>query len=83
MFGIHTCNKRQTRSYIQQTFPKYIIEDGFTEEDELWKSDIREAWADADVRAKAISDMVFENDKDHCKDHQLFLFQENEGADEI
>ncbi|KIM58756.1 hypothetical protein SCLCIDRAFT_16671 [Scleroderma citrinum Foug A] len=64
-FGVHTCDQRRTRSYIQQTSPEYIIEDGFTEEDKLWKPDIRETWADVDVRAKAVLDMVFENDKEH------------------
>lgn len=64
-FGVHTCDKRQTRSYIQRTFPEYIIEDGFTEEDKLWKPDIRETGHHMEGRAKAVLDMVFENDKEH------------------
>ncbi|KAI6152367.1 histidine phosphatase superfamily [Pisolithus tinctorius] len=63
-FGIHTCDKRRTRTYIHETFPEYLIEDGFTEEDELWKPDVRESWDDVDVRAKAVLDMIFENDEE-------------------
>lgn len=63
-FGIHTCDKRRTRTYIHETFPEYLIEDGFTEEDALWKPDVRESWDDVDVRAKAVLDMIFENDKE-------------------
>lgn len=63
-FGIHTCDKRRTRTYIHETFPEYLIEDGFTEEDALWKPDVRESWDDVDVRAKAVLDMIFENDEE-------------------
>ncbi|KAG9317749.1 hypothetical protein JVU11DRAFT_1966 [Chiua virens] len=30
--GIHTCDKRRTRSEIHEAFPEYTIEDGFTED---------------------------------------------------
>ncbi|KIN95230.1 hypothetical protein M404DRAFT_330939 [Pisolithus tinctorius Marx 270] len=64
IIGVHTCDKRRTRTYINQTFPEYSIEDGFAEEDELWRPDIRETEADVDVRVKAALDMIFENDKE-------------------
>ncbi|KAL4081441.1 hypothetical protein V8B97DRAFT_26584 [Scleroderma yunnanense] len=63
--GVHTCDKRRTRTYIQETFPEYAIEEGFTEEDELWSPDIRETWADIDARARTVLDMIFESDKEH------------------
>ncbi|KIK29101.1 hypothetical protein PISMIDRAFT_517630 [Pisolithus microcarpus 441] len=63
-FGIHTCDKRRTRTYIHETFPEYLIEAGFTEEDELWTPDVRETWEDVDVRVKTVLDMIFENDKE-------------------
>lgn len=28
--------KRRSRTYITQMFPNFIIEDGFTEDDQLW-----------------------------------------------
>lgn len=64
IIGVHTCDKRRTRTYINQTFPEYSIEDGFAEEDELWRPDVRETLADVDVRVKAALDMIFENDKE-------------------
>ncbi|KAI6034576.1 histidine phosphatase superfamily [Pisolithus microcarpus] len=67
-FGIHTCDKRRTRTYIHETFPEYLIEAGFTEEDELWTPDVRETWEDVDVRVKTVLDMIFENDKEQCND---------------
>ncbi|KAG6335892.1 hypothetical protein ID866_3201, partial [Astraeus odoratus] len=57
--GIHTCDKRRTRTEIQQKFPRYLFEDGFTEEDELWKPDVRETWAGIDARARAVLDSLF------------------------
>ncbi|KAI6024508.1 histidine phosphatase superfamily [Pisolithus marmoratus] len=63
-FGVHTCDKRRTRTYLCEAFPEYLIEDGFTEKDELWKPDVRESWEDVDARAKAVLDMIFENDNE-------------------
>ncbi|KAL4081443.1 histidine phosphatase superfamily [Scleroderma yunnanense] len=65
LLGIHTCDKRRTRSYIQETFPEYVIEEGFAEEDQLWNPDIRETCNDIDVRAKEVLDMIFECDTEH------------------
>lgn len=64
LFGVHTCDKRRTRTYITQTFPEYSIDDDLTEEDELWKPDIRETRADIDFRVRAALDMIFGNDKE-------------------
>ena len=48
----------------------------------MWTSNDRETRGQIEMRAKAVLDMVFENDKEHCKD-QFFLFRVNEGTDEI
>lgn len=40
--GVHTCDKRSTRSHIQSHFPSFEIEPGFAEKDELWQPDRRE-----------------------------------------
>ena len=41
--GIHTCEKRQTKTYIQGTFgSNFHIIPPFTEQDELWQADVRE-----------------------------------------
>ncbi|KAG6327970.1 hypothetical protein ID866_11119, partial [Astraeus odoratus] len=62
--GIHTCDKRRTRTYIVRTFPEYLVEDGFTEDDQLWKPDVRETWSDLDLRVNTVLDMIFRNDEE-------------------
>ncbi|KAG8706595.1 hypothetical protein FRC09_002334 [Ceratobasidium sp. 395] len=70
MIGIHTTDKRRTKSYIQQTFPDFDIEPGFTEEDELWTPTTRETDAEMEPRLKRALDYIFgslldENDTSH------------------
>ncbi|KAF8545994.1 phosphoglycerate mutase-like protein [Imleria badia] len=62
--GVHTCDKRRTRSDIQAAFPEYHFEEGFTQGDELWTTDYRETHDDIDRRAKHVLDMIFQNDKE-------------------
>ncbi|KAF8317112.1 phosphoglycerate mutase-like protein [Clavulina sp. PMI_390] len=69
--GEHTCDKRDTRSYIEETFvdrknqpeggPVFNIEDGFTEDDELWTPE-REPDPHVLVRAIDVLDRIFEYD---------------------
>ena len=40
--GIHTCDQRSTRKEILRVFPFVEIEEGFDEEDLLWRADLRE-----------------------------------------
>lgn len=40
--GIHTCDRRSKRSVIAEKYPWWHIEEGFTEEDELWNPVYRE-----------------------------------------
>ncbi|TKA72369.1 hypothetical protein B0A55_06544 [Friedmanniomyces simplex] len=57
--GVHTCDRRSTRTIIHATVPEWAIEDGFAEQDELWQADHREKWAEHDVRSRAFLDEVF------------------------
>ena len=52
---------------IQQKFPGYLIEDGFTEEDELWRHDVAETPHDVKDHARAVLDIIFRNDKEQCE----------------
>ncbi|KAF9034323.1 phosphoglycerate mutase [Panaeolus papilionaceus] len=61
--GVHTCDKRNTRSYIASAFPSFEIEAGLTEQDELWDADVRETKAQVAERAGRVLDWVFENDR--------------------
>ncbi|PPQ91332.1 hypothetical protein CVT25_003772 [Psilocybe cyanescens] len=62
--GVHTCDKRNTRSYIASYKPHFSIEEGLTELDELWDPNLRETKEEVSLRARKIIDMVFENDTD-------------------
>ncbi|KAG5641717.1 hypothetical protein DXG03_004404, partial [Asterophora parasitica] len=64
VYGVHTCDKRRTRTYIRKTFPQFNIEHGFSENDPLWEADVRETDAHIAGRAKKILDLVFQNDRD-------------------
>ncbi|KAF7331337.1 F-box domain-containing protein [Mycena kentingensis (nom. inval.)] len=63
LYGADTCDKRQSKSYIQQRFPHLEIEAGFTEEDELWTTE-RETVLHATERAYSVLERIFEDDKD-------------------
>ncbi|KAI0712526.1 phosphoglycerate mutase-like protein [Earliella scabrosa] len=64
--GEHTCDKRSTKSVIAGKFPPpvYAFEDGFTEEDELWKPDERETKAHVAQRAASVFDRIFLQDSE-------------------
>ncbi|KAJ7633576.1 phosphoglycerate mutase-like protein [Mycena polygramma] len=64
VYGVHTCDKRHPRTHIQAAFPQCDIEDGFTEDDELWAADSRETVDQVTARARTVLDRVFRDDKD-------------------
>jgi broad specificity phosphatase PhoE len=58
--GVHTCDKRNTRSYIERYKPAFAIEETLTELDELWSTDIRETKPQVAVRVKKVLDRIFD-----------------------
>ncbi|KAK4463220.1 histidine phosphatase superfamily [Cladorrhinum samala] len=62
LMGIHSCDRRRTRSYIQEKFSDAVIEEGFTEEDELWKPDVRETRPEHAVRVSKVLGQLFQHD---------------------
>ncbi|KAJ7887388.1 hypothetical protein B0H13DRAFT_1583046, partial [Mycena leptocephala] len=58
-YGALTCDKHKTRAYIEEAFPQFDIESGFTDEDELWKMEARETREHAVTRAKTVLDRIF------------------------
>lgn len=74
--GEHTCDRRETLSYINRTYvdpesrgreePEFIVEDGFIEEDELWTE---ERETDEHVRERVIDvlDRIFMHDPARCE----------------
>ncbi|KZW00321.1 phosphoglycerate mutase [Exidia glandulosa HHB12029] len=60
VIGVHTCDERKTKTYIQEQFGDIMnIEKGFTEQDELWTADHRETNDEQNVRLKKALDFVF------------------------
>ena len=62
-YGEHTCDKRRTKSELQDEFPNVVFEEGFEEEEVLW-TPIHESKASVERRAKLVLDRVFQNDHD-------------------
>ena len=61
--GVHTCDRRRTRSYIRERYPGYPIEDGFAEKDELWTADYRETPEEQNVRIRRFLDQYVFGDE--------------------
>lgn len=73
--GIHTCDRRSTKSAIHTRWPHFKFENGFAEDDPLWVSDLRESNSHLDARVKALLDDIF------TTDHHTFLsFTSHSGA---
>ncbi len=69
VMGVHTCDRRSSREEIVNFFePKFAagifaFEEGFAEEDGLWRVDHRETDEEIDVRLRRLLDDVFVNDR--------------------
>jgi len=60
--GLHTCDQRRTKTYLQTAFPNFGFEDGFTEEDELWGPVWQETPEQQKVRLRTMLDSLWERD---------------------
>ncbi|KAH7411986.1 histidine phosphatase superfamily [Phaeosphaeria sp. MPI-PUGE-AT-0046c] len=60
--GVHTCDRRSTRSEIETKFKHLTFEPGFSEADELWKKDYREPPSARRYRLAMFLDDVFANE---------------------
>ncbi|KAF7365756.1 F-box domain-containing protein [Mycena venus] len=61
-YGSHTCDIRRTRTQIHTAFPQFEMEDGFTEEDELWTEE-RESKPSVAARATIVLERIFREDE--------------------
>ncbi|KAM5463461.1 putative phosphoglycerate mutase pmu1 [Microsporum audouinii] len=61
--GVHTCDRRSSKQYIESTYPTYKIEPGFSPTDILWDPEVREPDAARDVRLKKLLDDIFVHDR--------------------
>ena len=62
VIGIHSCDRRSSKSYIQTHYPDYPIEPGLAEEDPLWDANLRESDSMQTVRLTGFLDDVFAHD---------------------
>jgi broad specificity phosphatase PhoE len=72
--GIHTCDRRSNKTYIESSYP-YRIEPGFAEDDPLWLPDFRESDSAMTLRLKSFLDDIFTH-----HDGQVFSLTSHGGA---
>jgi broad specificity phosphatase PhoE len=59
----HTCDRRSTRSWIEENYPNYVIEPGFSEEDRLWTSGRSETMDEHTARKQRVLEEIFSTDE--------------------
>lgn len=60
--GVHTCDRRSSRTVIHNTMPEWRIEPGFSEDDLLWSADHRETHDEHDIRTTTLLSEIFDRD---------------------
>ncbi|KAI0378914.1 phosphoglycerate mutase-like protein [Hypomontagnella monticulosa] len=60
--SMRTCDERSNKTYIQSLLPGFKFEEGFTEDDELWKGYEGETTEAQWKRTKTVLDDIFSND---------------------
>jgi broad specificity phosphatase PhoE len=61
--GVHTCDRRYSKSKIQSMWPEYVFEPNFVEDDPLWDPELRESGTHRVFRLQLLLDDIFANDK--------------------
>ncbi|KAH8893610.1 phosphoglycerate mutase-like protein [Thozetella sp. PMI_491] len=59
----HTCDKRSSRSWIEEKYPTYVIEASMTENDELWQKDRYESAEEHAARKQQLLEDIFAHDE--------------------
>jgi hypothetical protein len=73
VLGVHTCDKRRSLTYIHSKFPSFEVEEGFSEEDELWNADVRETAEEQEIRVRAALENIFDDpETGTCVFHKFF-----------
>lgn len=62
--GVHTCDRRSSRSWIQEQYHEYEVEPDFTEDDQLWRVDSRESLEEHVQRVNALLVNIFDTEKE-------------------
>jgi broad specificity phosphatase PhoE len=59
----HTCDRRSSRSWIEEHYPDYVIESGFSEEDRLWTGGRWESVEEHMARKHRVLEEIFATDE--------------------
>ncbi|KAI1091291.1 phosphoglycerate mutase-like protein [Rostrohypoxylon terebratum] len=62
-FGVHTCDRRSRKSWIQANFPFCKVGEDMTEQDELWQPTVRETEQEAARRARSALHDIWTSDR--------------------
>jgi len=57
--GLHTCDRRRSKSFLTKTFPNFTFDPTFAEEDELWGPVYQETFRQQVVRLKSVLDWIW------------------------
>lgn len=60
--GVHTCDKRSSKSNIVASYPYVSFERGFAEDDPFWEPQLREPAKATEARLSELLDDIFMND---------------------
>ncbi|KAJ9192611.1 hypothetical protein DTO164E3_8309 [Paecilomyces variotii] len=60
--GLHTCDRRSSKSAIAEEYPHYRFEPDFSDEDVLWDAKSRESDSARSARLRKLLDDIFTND---------------------
>jgi len=61
--GVHTCDKRSSKSDILTSYPYVNFERGFAENDPFWEPQLREPPKATEARLSELLDDIFQNEK--------------------
>jgi broad specificity phosphatase PhoE len=62
MIGLHTCDRRSTKSLLANTFPTFAFEPSFTEHDILWDATYQETGTQEAMRLRFALNEIFATD---------------------
>jgi len=60
--GLHTCDQRRSKSYLQDSYPAFTFEPHFSETDELWGPVYQETSAQQALRLRGFLDSLWMNE---------------------
>lgn len=60
--GVHTCDKRHSKTWMSEHYPRFVFAEPFEEKDVLWRANERETDEQQDARSRKVLDQIFSHD---------------------